>query len=157
MTTPAARDLVAHLDDLQRWARQRTTDPHLAEDLVQETMVQALARLPELRDENKLGGWLFRIAERRLIDSYRRARLIELPLLADPAIPAPDDFVLEPPRLELLRVAVRRLPPTLRKAVRLHYLEERSVADVAQALGTTVSGVKSRLYRARRRMREARL
>lgn len=157
MTTPAARDLVAHLDDLQRWARQRTADPHLAEDLVQETMVQALARLPELRDENKLGGWLFRIAERRLIDSYRRARLVELPLLADPAIPAPDDFVREPPRLEMLRVAVRRLPPTLRKAVRLHYLEERSVADVAQALGTTISGVKSRLYRARRRMREARL
>ncbi|MHC4849618.1 MAG: RNA polymerase sigma factor [Planctomycetota bacterium] len=157
MTTPAACDLLAHLDDLQRWARQRTADPHLAEDLVQETMVQALARLPELRDENKLGGWLFRIAERRLIDSYRRARLVELPLLADPAIPAPDDFAREPPRLELLRVAVRRLPPTLRKAVRLHYLEERSVADVAQALGTTISGVKSRLYRARRRMREARL
>ncbi|MHC4939053.1 MAG: RNA polymerase sigma factor [Planctomycetota bacterium] len=157
MTTPAGRDLLAHLDDLQRWARQRTDDPHLAEDLVQETMVQALARLHELRDGSKLGGWLFRIAERRLIDTYRRPRTPELPLLAEPVMPADHDLSGEPPRLERLRIAVQRLPPTLRRAVRLHYLEGRPVADVAVALGTTVSGVKSRLYRARRRMRETRI
>jgi len=157
MSPPEARDLLAHLDELKRWARMHTGDPHRAEDLVQETLVQALGRLGEVRDAEKLGGWLHRIAERRLIDSYRRPRATEVPLLAEPSLPAPDDGGgCDGPSVESLRTAVRRLPPTLRRAVRLHYLEGRPVADVARALGTTVSGVKSRLYRARRRIREAR-
>jgi len=156
MSSPAARDLLAHLDDLQRWARQQTADCHAAEDLVQETLLQALSRLDEVRDAEKLGGWLHRIAERRLIDSYRRARAVELPLLVEPVVTSPGDLPWEPPRIEMIRTAVRRLPPSLRRAVRLHYLEGHPVAHVARLLGTTVSGVKSRLYRARRRIREAR-
>ena len=157
MSPPSGHDLLAFIDDLKRWTRQRTDDPHLAEDIVQETLVQALARLHEVREPEKLGGWLFRIAERRFIDSYRRMRVAEQPLLNDPAIPAPIETLREPLRIQNLRVAVRRLPPSLRRAVRLHSLEGWSIADVAGALDTTVAGVKSRLYRARRRMRGARL
>jgi len=156
MSSPAARDLLVHLDDLTRWARRHASDPHAAEDLVQETLVQALARLDEVRDPGKLGGWLHRIAQRRLIDSYRRTRGLEVPLVAEPWVCPRAENAREPKRLEMLRTAVRRLPPSLRRAVRLHYLEGRPVADVARRLGTTVSGVKSRLYRARRRLREAR-
>ncbi len=143
---------------LRRFVRRRTPDTHLADDVVQETFLHALGRLPEVRDPARLGAWLFRIAERRLIDAQRRAAAFEQPLLIEPPAP-PGDFLSEPdeedssiPYPELQR-ALRKLPPSLRRPMRMHYIQGRSVRDVARHLDTTVAGVKSRLYRARRMLR----
>jgi len=151
MTAIASHLLIEHIPQIRRWLRRRTRDSHLIDDIIQETMVQALIRLPELRDSEKLGGWLHRIAERRWIDAHRRPLSPELPLVVDPAVP-------EPVRMERHRhagvyAAVRELPRSLRRAVRLHYLHGIPVPEVAIMLDTTVGGVKSRLYRARRLMR----
>ena len=140
---------------LRRFVRRRTADTHLADDVVQETFLHALSRLPEVRDPERLGAWLFRIAERRLIDAQRRIAAFEQPLLIEPPAP-PDDFHGElddldssTPYPELQR-ALRKLPPSLRRPMRMHSIQGRSVREVARHLGTTVAGVKSRLYRARR-------
>lgn len=117
-------------------------------------MLTALSRLPELRDPDRLGGWLFRIAERRLIDAHRRPLSPELPLVVEPVVPERIPF--ERRRHEGVYSAVRQLPRSLRRAVRLHYLQGMPLPDVAVTLGTTVGGVKSRLYRARRLIREER-
>ena len=57
-----------------------------------------------------------------------------------------------PDRGELARV-LKKLPPSLRSAVRMRYVQGRSMPEVARRLDTTVAGVKSRLYRARRLLR----
>lgn len=146
--------VVEHLDDVREWCLVRSGDPHLAEDVMQETALAALRRLPTLRDPGRLRGWLFRIAQRRLADAAR-SRPAEVPLMVEPPAPAAEG----PPRadarkLRLARRAVRRLPLFLRKPVRLHYLQGRPLREVAHRLDTTVNGVKARLYRARRLMRE---
>lgn len=151
---PSAHALVEHLDDVREWCLIRSGDPHLAEDIMQETALAALRQLPTLRDPGRLRGWLFRIAQRRLADAAR-TRSLEVPLMVEPPAPAADG----PPgtdtgKLRLARRAVRRLPLFLRKPVRLHYLQGRPLREVAHRLDTTVNGVKARLYRARRLMRE---
>jgi RNA polymerase sigma-70 factor (ECF subfamily) len=153
---PAANPLavVEHLEDVRAWCLIRSGDPHLAEDVTQETALAALRQLPTLRDPGRLRGWLFRIAQRRLADAARRRR-VEVPLTVEPPAPA----VAGPPhtdahKLRLVRRAVRRLPLFLRKPVRLHYLQGRPLREVAHRLDTTVNGIKARLYRARRLMRE---
>ncbi|MHC4135586.1 MAG: RNA polymerase sigma factor [Planctomycetota bacterium] len=143
-----------HLDDVRTWCLIRSGDPHLAEDVMQETALAALRQLPTLRDPGRLRGWLFRIAQRRLADAAR-ARPVEVPLTVEPPAPAAEG----PPcadarKLRLARRAVRRLPLFLRKPVRMHYLQGRPLREVAHRLETTVNGVKARLYRARRLMRE---
>jgi len=149
-----ANEMVEHLDDVRAWCLIRSGDPHLAEDVMQETALAALRQLPTLRDPGRLRGWLFRIAQRRLADAAR-TRPVEVPLTVEPQAPAAEG----PPRMDarklrLARRAVRRLPLFLRKPVRLHYLQGRPLREVAHRLDTTVNGVKARLYRARRLMRE---
>ena len=144
--------LIAHLEDLRRWCRRRSRDSHLAEDVAQETVLIALTRLATLRDPNRVRGWLFRVAQRRMADEMRRRR-VELPLTCEPAAPAPTP----PPdrsRAVAVRQALRRLPPFLRRPVRMHYLKGQPIREIALELETTVNGVKARLYRARRMLRE---
>jgi DNA-directed RNA polymerase specialized sigma24 family protein len=78
-----------------------------------------------------------------------------VPLTVEPQAPVAESPPRTDPRkLRLARRAVRRLPLFLRKPVRLHYLQGRPLREVAHRLDTTVNGVKARLYRARRLMRE---
>ena len=157
-TAPDSSVLLKYERALRRFVRHRTADTHLADDIVQETFLHALARLSEVRDPERLGAWLFRIAERRLIDAQRRSGALEQPLLIEPPAP-PGKFLGDAddpegtiPYPELQR-ALRKLPASLRRPMRMHYIQGRSVRDVAQQLDTTVAGVKSRLYRARRMLR----
>ena len=148
-TPPRSIDLIRFEGALRRFVGQRTRDTHLRDDIVQETFLYALARLSDLRDPKCLGAWLFRIAERRLIDALR-AHGDAVPLTTDPPAPTRrhnDSDVRG--MIELLRC----LPPSLRRPMRMHYIQGRSLREVARRLDTSESGVKSRLYRARRILR----
>jgi len=151
---PAAEDLLPFARPLLSFALKRTANLHEAEDLVQDTLLHALAHLDEVRDPERLSGWLFRIAERRFIDLLRRDRGPELPLLIEPIAPMADKEQKDVQRHAALQRAVRGLPRSLRLPVRLHYIQGRPLQEVADALGTTISGVKTRLYRARHHLRE---
>ena len=153
--TEPREEMLAHLADVHRWCLTRSGDPHLADDVVQETVLAALVQLDSLRNPTQLRGWLFRIAQRRLADASRR-KPTELPLTIEPQAPEsdiPDDERDLRVAREVRRV-LRRLPAFLRRPVRMHYLQERPLREVASRLRTTVNGVKSRLYRARQMLRE---
>ncbi len=160
MQPPATPDdpvqsLVASIEDLRRWCLRRSHDSHLAEDVAQEAAVLALQRWGALKERDSLRAWVFRIGQRRLSDAARRGRAL-LPITSEPIAPQPLCVGEGEPadRTESLRRAVRRLPLRLRQAVRLHYLRGIPIRDVAERLETTVNGVKARLYRARKILRE---
>ena len=150
----AAEDVLPYSDALHRWATRNTSNSHEAEDLVQETLLHAIAHIGEVRNAERLSAWLFRIAERRLVDMIRRHRGTEVQLLTEPPAPSAEAALLEQSRHADLQRAVGRLPPSLRLPVRLYYLQERPLEEVARTLGTTLSAVKSRLYRARDQLRK---
>src|SRR5207237_2237781 len=75
-----ARLVEAYWDRLHRWLYHLTRDRHQAEDLVQETFLQALAPLGPFRPASNFRAWLFRIGHTRLLNLKRRERRPQHPL-----------------------------------------------------------------------------
>jgi RNA polymerase sigma factor (sigma-70 family) len=153
--SPSSREaFLGHLDDIRLWCLARIRDSHLAEDVAQETALAALTRLDSLRDPERLRGWMFRVAQRRLADEARRRRhevpICEEMLRTSVTDPAVCREAGEPPRA---RLSLKKLPAFLRRPVNRHYIEGRPVRGGAAQLATTVNAVKARLYRARRILR----
>ncbi|MFG1619890.1 RNA polymerase sigma factor [Nonomuraea wenchangensis] len=122
---------------------RRTRDPHLAEDLAQETFVKATRAMLGWRGESP-AAWLLAIARNVLLDHVRRSR-ISLPL------PSPD--ALGVPELIEDAVEVRdvldRMPEQQRRLLILVYFDGFSLVEVAAMTGRSVSSVKTALWRAR--------
>ena len=132
------------------YLRRRVGDPHLAEDLLQETFLRVHDGLPRLRSQDRVAPWLYRIASNVVVDHQRRRR--DASLTTEPADEAPPDNV----NAEVagwLGAMVDALPGTYREAVRLAELEGLPQRAVAERLGLSLSGAKSRVQRGRERLK----
>ena len=128
-------------------------DEQTSLDLVQETFLKAFRHLRSLRDDEKFGGWLFRIAHQKCIQQWRRRdREVE------PELPETDDspvelLIREEQEEEFMKL-LEKLPVAQRSAIVLHYIEDFSLEEIAQITGTNTGTVKSRLYYAKRALRK---
>ncbi|MFN8149621.1 MAG: sigma-70 family RNA polymerase sigma factor [Solirubrobacterales bacterium] len=153
-------------EPLLRFFAQRVYDPQLALDLCAETFAQAFLKRLRFRGsvDPDATAWLYAIANRRLIDYYRRGEAekkalkrlgIELP----PAGRDELDRVEELADLGAARAAIRdgfqQLNQDEQLALRLRIVEERSYQDVASTLGTSVPTARTRVSRALRALRES--
>ena len=130
----------------------------VAEDVVQDALVKAYERLGSWRGDSALSTWLYRIVYTTALSSLRRssgrdffAIAIEEP--APVAVPDDDPEVTEE-NIARMRRALDELGPLDSTLVNLFYLEERSVRDVAAICGESEANVKTRLHRARVRLRK---
>lgn len=138
---------------LARFIRARVADPATAEDILQDVFVKIQKRLGELHDPAKLEGWIHSIARNTIIDHYRRRReTVELPATL-PAEPEGDDG-----EVEELKAAFRRmiysLPEAYRDAVVLTEFSGLTQQQLADRLGISLSGAKSRVQRGRAQLRQ---
>jgi RNA polymerase sigma-70 factor (ECF subfamily) len=67
--------------------------------------------------------------------------------------PNPEESCWQRERNNLLTKAINRLNPTIRRAILLRDIEERSVKEMAQILGTSITAVKARVFQGRRKLR----
>jgi RNA polymerase sigma-70 factor (ECF subfamily) len=155
--------LAAERPRLLRLCASLSGQPDAAEDLVQETLVEAWRHFDQLRDPQALSAWLSGIA-RNVCARWLRARgreqaLAALPVEAvwdDPQVAAEVDFEAELERDELgllLDRALALLPPTTRAVLVRKYIAESSHAAIAGELGLTESAVAVRLHRGRLALR----
>jgi len=150
------RELLSrHRSQLLRAAQSWCGDAVLADDLVQETLVRALARHQQLREMEKLLPWLFQILNNCWREHLRRSR----PTLdVDELVLANEDNPERSVRDEQLVVRVRRaiaeLPMGQRQVVTLVDLAGFSYAEVAEVLEIPIGTVMSRLSRARLALKE---
>jgi len=130
------------------------------EDVVQDTLVRALAAVQDLEETPPLRPWLFRIAHNRALDLLRgRAVRMAEPLdaaleIADAANPDPVEMLM---RQEAVKTAVSRfaeLPILQRSVVILKDVLDASLIEIAALLDLTVDAVKGHLARGRARLRE---
>lgn len=138
-----------------------------AQDLVQETLVQAVVSLERLEDPERFEAWLFGIASN--VARKRWQRELRAPLSLDTAMSHPDaEWVAVRPlwetpetavelaeRAREVEQAVRALPRPMGQVLALHYADGLSYAEIAAELGVPVSTVKGRLFKSRRRLRLA--
>lgn len=156
----------AHADRVYRLALSLLRDPGAAEDVVQETFLQAITHLEEFQGRSSLGTWLYRIAHNASIDRLRRRVDDPLPGEGDNDAPAPMphsfiDWAGTPEELVSRRevrgqldAAVDQLPESLRSAFWLRDIEGLSTEEAAEVLQISPGAVKVRLHRARLTLRE---
>nr|WP_275936274.1 sigma-70 family RNA polymerase sigma factor [Sinosporangium album] len=124
---------------------RRTADPHLAEDLAQETFVKATRALLGRRGGSP-AAWLLSIARNTLVDHMRRSRT-ELPLPKAEELGA---FPQEQRESALdVRRVLARMPDGPRRLLELFYFDGFSLAEIAAMTGRSPQSVKTALWRAR--------
>lgn len=142
---------------LRRASRRWHREPADAEDLVQDTIVQALANAHQWQPGSDLRGWLYTIMRNRFLAgvtrSNRSTSVLEQIARADPR-PATEAGELRLVLRDLL-AALRRLPGNQRSAVLLIGVEGKSYGEAAETMGTSVGAVRSHLARGRERLRTA--
>jgi len=140
--------------DLAAWFRGRGVGADAAEDLLQETFLRLHDRRESLADEDRVAGWVRRVARNVWIDHLRRSGAHPTEEAAEPQAEGQPDEV-EAAVAGWLRGFVAALPEPYREAVELSELEGLSQAEVAERQGLSLSGAKSRVQRGRAKLREA--
>ena len=158
MSSPLSTEAVwSHLSSDLRWfIRRRVPDDHVADDLLQETFVRVHRNIGTLQETERLAAWVYRIARNVVHDHHRKAANATVPL-AD-AEPAGDEGPCESSivrgGIPWLDEMIRSLPDGYREAVQLAEIEELTQKDVADRLGLSLSGAKSRIQRGRAMLKD---
>jgi len=130
-----------------------------AEDLCAETFLRAYQHLGSLRADPSIIHWLLRVANNLSISVLRKRTsrpTVELDEIHElPATTAsPEEQMLANSRRDVVLRCLQELSPKERTAVLMFYLEERPLEEIAQVLGCGLAGAKSRVHRARHRLKE---
>jgi RNA polymerase sigma-70 factor (ECF subfamily) len=143
-------------DQLHSVARRILRDPYLAEDATQRALLEAWRNLPRLRDPDRFEAWLYRLLVNACHAEARHERRHRANLrLLESDEPAVHDSSARIATQQQLDQAFRRLGVEHRTVVVLvHYLG-LSAAEAADAMGTPVGTVRSRLHYALEHLREA--
>jgi RNA polymerase sigma-70 factor (ECF subfamily) len=139
-------------------AYRLTGDPYDAEDLTQETFIRVFRSLDSFVP-GSFEGWIRRITTNLFLDSVRRASRWRMEALGDDASSLPDTGAGPEELVEARHVdpdvhrALAGLPNDYRTALIMCDIEGRSYAEIAESLGVKLGTVRSRIHRARARLR----
>ncbi len=127
-----------------------------AEDAAQEIFLRVYARLDSYDDRRQFSTWLFSIASNYCIDRLRKRQpaFVSWDLVKDSCPDGgrtqPEKVLLKAEATEEVQALLKTLNPDDRRVVMLRYWTTLSYQDIAETLGTTVSAIKSKLFRARK-------
>lgn len=161
MIAPEARGAWKEIEGrLRPYVARRVASRADVDDVLQEILVRVHRGLGALRDGERFGGWVYRIAEHVIADSARararerRAPLPDVPDFPDTSAGADEVSELQVDLTVCLSGFVARLPSPYREAITLTELEGLTQGEAARMLGVSLSGMKSRVQRGREKLRE---
>ena len=154
-----------HFDRLYRLAWRLAGQKAEAEDLYQELLIKAYGKLDDLVQIDELGSWLSRMMYNLFIDERRRFARRRMHTVAEgemtgdglAGLPGPDSPEFDQQRYERIQkldAALSKLSDDHRVIVLLHDTEGYKLTEIQDLMGIPVGTVKSRLHRARTRLRE---
>ncbi|RJX32049.1 MAG: RNA polymerase sigma factor SigZ [Oxalobacter sp.] len=150
--TCVSRAWSAHETELRRFLSHRLSDAHHAEDLLQDVFIKAMREGKRFCGLDSARAWLFEVARNVAVDHFRKQREL---------VDVPDDLVAETDEREVIDVmticlprALPELPDEDREAILLCDLQGMKQEDFARLKGLSLSGAKSRVQRARKRLRD---
>jgi RNA polymerase sigma-70 factor (ECF subfamily) len=154
----AAERVDAYYEQIYLFMRRLGHDRQASEDLTQEIFFNAWHHIGQLKDGKALSGWLYRIASNVSKLHWRKHKHKEV--IGIEGIEMPRNGNQEPQpieryeQLEQLKDAVERLPMKLRETVILHYMQQLTITEAAEAAGLNQGTFKSRLNRALKTLRK---
>ena len=135
------------------YIRKRIEDPELAEDILQDSLLRAVRAAPDLRDEERLVPWFYRVLQNAIVDAYRRRGVEQ----AHVVVAEPPEIAAEPEDDAELCRCFERLIPTLKSEyadlIQAVELGSESPEAAAGRLGITANNLKVRRHRARQALR----
>lgn len=147
--------LLANLQTFTAFSRRRVGDPQLAEDVVQDSLVKALASANPPDDDENTVAWFYRILRRSIIDLYRRdaarSRAMERFQEELPEHPTEDD---ETTLCQCFKRLLPAVPLQYRELIQRIDLDGEDANHVADSLGLTRNNLNVRLHRARGQLRD---
>ncbi|RKU05485.1 hypothetical protein C6501_19720 [Candidatus Poribacteria bacterium] len=146
-------------------AWRKIGDFHIAEEITQDIFLHVYKKLPTLKDSNQFAGWLYVIANRQCIAWLRKKKQPVQSLEATSQdtleetayacyISEQREEAEAERRREIVQNLLEKLPESERTVIILHYLGEMTCEAISKFLGVSPNTVKSRLSRARKRLRE---
>jgi RNA polymerase sigma-70 factor (ECF subfamily) len=152
---PVEEPLLANLKTFVAFARRRIGDAHLAEDVVQESLIKALAEARKPTKDEDTIAWFYRILRRSIIDLHRRRAAKKA---ASERLEGELDSPPDPEEERVVCGCVETLIPTLKpeyaELIRRPDLGGETPEQVGVALGMTANNLRVRHHRARQQLRE---
>jgi RNA polymerase sigma-70 factor (ECF subfamily) len=141
-------------DRLYRWLYHLTHNRHAAEDLVQDTLLKALAGLAGFRTGSNFQAWLFRIAYNGFVNHWRAADRSRqsFPQQVPARDEGPVEQLLSQEALQMLARALGRLPSDYRAAFLLRVEEGLSFHEIAEVLAIKEETARWRVFKARQKL-----
>ena len=159
--------VLRHRQKVVAMAQRITNNREDAEDVAQESFTKAFLHLDTFQEKSQFSTWLTRIAMNEAFMLLRRRRgVVEaLPENHDEGMkstsetfidqsPNPEQSYWQRECTDLLTEAIDRLKPKIGRTIFLRDVEERSVKETAEILGTSISAVKARHFQGRRKLRK---
>lgn len=142
---------------LRPFVRRRVASDADADDVVQDTLLNAYRHADAMREAERVDAWLYRVARNAIADHHRDRRRHplargEAPELGHDPFGEPDDQAKED-LTGCVALFVAALPSPYREAITLTELEGRTQREAAEMLGISLSGMKSRVQRGRAKLR----
>lgn len=141
---------------LRPFIARRVAAPADADDVLQEVLIRVHRGLAGLRDDDRVGAWMFRIARNAIVD-HLRTRPAAVPTDREDLLTDEADIVDGEQATTALANAlaffVAELPSPYREAITLTELEGRTQREAAEMLGIGLSAMKSRVQRGRDKLR----
>lgn len=141
-----------HKSRLRGYIAKRVHESAAVDDILQDVYLKAYTSLHTVKSHGSITAWLFRIAANAIVDYYRSQK----PWAGLPdqlAAPEPErDYVAE--LANCLQPLISELPETYRSALVLSEIEGMPQKEVANRLGISLSGTKSRIQRGREKLRQ---
>jgi RNA polymerase sigma-70 factor, ECF subfamily len=146
---------------LRHYLHRAVSDPALAEDLLQETLLRIARGLPDFDGRASVKTWAYTIATHVAVDHFRRKRPLR-PMAADDQTielednaPTPEQHLAIEQMNACVRELVAALPDDYRIAVLLHDFEGLTARETAEACGCTEATAKVRIHRARAKLKQS--
>jgi RNA polymerase sigma-70 factor, ECF subfamily len=151
-----------------RLAQRVTRNREDAQDVVQKSFQKAFVHLYKFEERASFSTWMTRIVINEAamcLRANRRVRVVGIDELApreEPVVgfefpdscPSPEQSYSQQEAVRMLSFAIRQLPPGVRTAIKLYYLDDQSLKESAQLMGLSVAAVKSRVMRGRRKLHQ---
>jgi RNA polymerase sigma-70 factor, ECF subfamily len=139
-----------------RYLYRLTGDYHLAQDLTQDTFVQAYEGILNTRAELQLKAWLYKIATNNAYKQFRRKKLISFIHLdfAEDKLPDEQENGAEEIGDRLIQTALKQVPMNERCCLVLHIVDGFKYKEIAETLGISEDGVRMRVARGKQVLRK---